>query len=245
MPFHLGRAHRCERGRLPARRLVLVDQQSPDPFVEVVSTHDARHYAELGAHAFGKIERRAAPFRRIAVEQALIDAGFTVTATQQRVRGTGVIVSIGTDTLPCGVRSRIGRLPGTKAIEISNRTRLSPANALLAKIRSCIRGGSAPGAAAGTGCAAGGYLYRWLDGNPDVRMLPVSGTNDPALTYQVTSGALANGVSPSASTQRPTRPSVADLPAKWARAAAITPWSPTVGDSNPAVPATASVTDAR
>src|SRR3954468_18171078 len=45
----------------PARRLVLVDQQSPDPFVEVVSTHDARHYAELGTHAFGKIERRAAP----------------------------------------------------------------------------------------------------------------------------------------------------------------------------------------
>src|SRR5262249_60923344 len=50
MPFHLGRAHRRERGGLPARRLVLVDDHSSDPFVEVVATHHARDYAEFGAH---------------------------------------------------------------------------------------------------------------------------------------------------------------------------------------------------
>src|SRR5262249_57506247 len=61
MPFHLGRAHRGERGRSPARPLVLVYDHRSDPFVEVVPTHHAGDYAELGAHARGEIERRTAP----------------------------------------------------------------------------------------------------------------------------------------------------------------------------------------
>src|SRR5262249_14110463 len=60
MPFHFGRAHRCERGRSPARPLVLVYDHRSDPFVEVVSTHHAGDYSELGAHARGEIERRTA-----------------------------------------------------------------------------------------------------------------------------------------------------------------------------------------
>src|SRR5260370_34464453 len=47
-PFHLRRAHRCERGRLPTRRLGLVDDHGADPFVAVVSPHHARDYAEFG-----------------------------------------------------------------------------------------------------------------------------------------------------------------------------------------------------
>ena len=37
------------------------------------------------------------------------------------------------------------------------------------------------GASVATFAFGSGALYRWLDGNPDVRMLPVSATNDPAL----------------------------------------------------------------
>lgn len=36
-------------------------------------------------------------------------------------------------------------------------------------------------------------LYRWLDGNPDVRMLPVSATNDPALLKSLRSFVSVNG----------------------------------------------------
>src|SRR4029453_17840710 len=64
VPFDLGRAHCYERGRLPVRRLVFVDDHRPDPLVEIMSTHHTRDYAELGAHALEEIERRAASHLR-------------------------------------------------------------------------------------------------------------------------------------------------------------------------------------
>src|SRR5205085_11581841 len=43
------------------------------------------------------------------------------------------------------------------------------------------RKGLYDGVSTGTFALGSGALYAWLDGNPDVRMLPVSATNDPAL----------------------------------------------------------------
>ena len=43
------------------------------------------------------------------------------------------------------------------------------------------RKGLYDGVSVATFALGSGALYRWLDGNPDVRMLPVSATNDPAL----------------------------------------------------------------
>ena len=44
-------AHLGERRRLPARRVVLVDDHGAHALVEIVAMDDARHYAEFGAHA--------------------------------------------------------------------------------------------------------------------------------------------------------------------------------------------------
>src|SRR6185436_18517511 len=43
------------------------------------------------------------------------------------------------------------------------------------------RKGLYDGVSVATFALGSGALYRWLDGNPDVRMLPVSATNDPAI----------------------------------------------------------------
>ncbi len=49
------------------------------------------------------------------------------------------------------------------------------------------------GVTVATFALGGGDLYAWLDGNPDVRMLPVSATNDPALIRQLRRFVSING----------------------------------------------------
>src|SRR5882672_2674892 len=61
MPRDIRLADRLKRGRLPARRLVLVDDHRSYALVEVVAAHDARDYAEFDAHARFEIELPPAP----------------------------------------------------------------------------------------------------------------------------------------------------------------------------------------
>jgi len=49
------------------------------------------------------------------------------------------------------------------------------------------------GVTVATFALGGAELYAWLDGNPDVRMLPVSATNDPALIRQLLRFVSVNG----------------------------------------------------
>ena len=51
MALDLGIRHLGERGRLPARRVVLVDDHRAHAFIEIMAMNDARHYAEFGLHA--------------------------------------------------------------------------------------------------------------------------------------------------------------------------------------------------
>src|SRR5262249_43000529 len=62
--LHLSRINRREGGRLPVRRLILVDDHRPHPLIEVMAPHHAGHYAEFGAHALCEIECGAAPHLR-------------------------------------------------------------------------------------------------------------------------------------------------------------------------------------
>src|SRR6185369_14630750 len=55
------------------------------------------------------------------------------------------------------------------------------------------RKGLYDGVSVGTFALGSGALYRWLDRNPDVRMLPVSATNDPALLRSLRSFVSVNG----------------------------------------------------
>src|SRR5258708_13084208 len=61
MAFDLGRADRFERGWLPMRRLILVDDHRSNPFVKIMPEQQARGYAEFTAHALGKIEISTTP----------------------------------------------------------------------------------------------------------------------------------------------------------------------------------------
>jgi acyl-CoA hydrolase len=49
------------------------------------------------------------------------------------------------------------------------------------------------GVTVATFALGGADLYAWLDGNPDVRMLPVSATNDPALIRRLRRFVSVNG----------------------------------------------------
>src|SRR5437870_13479302 len=60
MALDVGLAHRRKRGRLAARRLVLVDNHCSYPRVGVMPAHAAGDYAEFGAHALVEIEFPAA-----------------------------------------------------------------------------------------------------------------------------------------------------------------------------------------
>ena len=51
-------------GRLPARRLILVDDHRSYSLVEVVPPDDAGHDAKFGTHALGEIQRGTAPHLR-------------------------------------------------------------------------------------------------------------------------------------------------------------------------------------
>ena len=64
MPFDIGRAHRVERGRLPARRLVLVDDHRSYPLVEIAARNDSGGYPEFSAHALVEIEHSPPPQQR-------------------------------------------------------------------------------------------------------------------------------------------------------------------------------------
>ena len=55
------------------------------------------------------------------------------------------------------------------------------------------RKGLYDGVSVGTFALGSGALYRWLDRNPDARMLPVSATNDPALLRSLRSFVSVNG----------------------------------------------------
>src|SRR5262249_58622006 len=76
VPLHRGRINRRESGRLPVRRLILVDDHRPHPLIEVMAPHHAGHYAEFGAHALGEIERGAAAHLR----QCELEAGWRLCA---------------------------------------------------------------------------------------------------------------------------------------------------------------------
>ena len=66
MAFDDGRVDGLERGRLPVRLVVLVDQDGPDALVEIVALADPGDDAELGLHGLLEVQgaRRAAPARR-------------------------------------------------------------------------------------------------------------------------------------------------------------------------------------
>jgi len=55
------------------------------------------------------------------------------------------------------------------------------------------RKGLYDGVSVGTFALGSAALYRWLDGNPDVRILPVAATNDPALLHRLRRFVSVNG----------------------------------------------------
>ena len=59
IPFHVANAR--QRGGLPARRLVLVDDHRSYPLVKIVPAQQTRDYAEFSAHALGEIKAASAP----------------------------------------------------------------------------------------------------------------------------------------------------------------------------------------
>src|ERR1044072_7194502 len=64
MPFNAGISNVGERARLPARRVVLVDDYRPDPLADIVPVHDTRDDAEFAQHAVLERPVLAAPHLR-------------------------------------------------------------------------------------------------------------------------------------------------------------------------------------
>ena len=83
MALDLGVGDLGERGRLPARRVVLVDDHRAHALVEIMAVDDARHYAEFGAHARRR-NRSAAPRRTCASASLRLSGDFV------RDRGGGL-----------------------------------------------------------------------------------------------------------------------------------------------------------
>src|SRR4051794_23472951 len=64
MPLDLGVGDLGERGGVPARRVVLVDDHSAHALVEIMASNDARHYAEFRLHARCEVQGFAAAYLR-------------------------------------------------------------------------------------------------------------------------------------------------------------------------------------